>query len=49
MPILRASQELLVLKNLPATAGDKGLIHGLGRAPGGGHGKPLPIPAWKIL
>ena len=41
MPILRASQVLLVIKNLPANAGDMGLIHGLGRAPGGGHGKPL--------
>ena len=33
-----------VVKNLPATAGnlrDKGLIPGLGRSPGGGHGNPL--------
>ena len=33
---------VLVLKNLPATAGDlrnTGSIPGLGRSPGGGHGK----------
>ena len=37
-------QEALVVKNLPANAGDlsdAGLIHGLGRSPGGGHGNPL--------
>ena len=28
-------------KNLPANAGDLGSIPGLGRSPGGGHGKPL--------
>ena len=28
-------------KNLPANAGDKGPIHGLGRSPGGGNGSPL--------
>jgi len=34
----------LVVKNLPATAGDirdLGLISRLGRSPGGGHGNPL--------
>ena len=34
----------LVVKNLPAKAGDvrnAGLIPGLGRSPGGGHGNPL--------
>ena len=34
----------LVVKNLPANAGDirdAGLISGLGRSPGGGHGNPL--------
>ena len=30
-----------VLKNLPANAGDAGLIPGLGRTPGGGNGYPL--------
>ena len=33
-----------VVKNRPANAGDKGdmgLIHGLGRSPGEGNGKPL--------
>ena len=40
----RASQGVLVVKNLPANAGDireVGLIPGLGRSPGGGHGYPL--------
>ena len=35
---------LLVVKNPPAIAGDirdMGLISGLGRFPGGGHGNPL--------
>ena len=35
------SQVVLVVKNLPANAGDTGLIPGLGRSPGGGHGNPL--------
>ena len=30
-----------VVKNPPANAGDMGLIPGLGRSPGGGHGNPL--------
>ena len=30
------------MKNLPANAGDTGSIPGLGRAPGGGNGKPTP-------
>ena len=39
-----ASQVALVVKNLPANAGDMrdaGLIPGLERSPGGGHGNPL--------
>ena len=39
-----ASQLALVVKNLPANAGDirnMGLIPGLGRSPGEGHGNPL--------
>ena len=39
-----ASQEELMVKNLPANAGDVravGLIPMLGRSPGGGHGSPL--------
>ena len=39
-----ASQGALVIKNLPANAGDAGdvgLIPGLGRSPGGRHGNPL--------
>ena len=42
--LYRASQVALVEKNLPANAGDirdMGLIPGLGRSPGGGHGNPL--------
>jgi len=31
----------LVVKNLPANAGDMGSIPGLGRSPGGGHDNPL--------
>ena len=41
---MRASQVALVVKNLPTSAGDirdMGLIPGLGRSPGGGHGNPL--------
>ena len=39
-----ASQVALVVNNLPANAGDArdaGLIHELGRSPGGGNGNPL--------
>ena len=39
-----ASQEAVVVKNLPANAGDirdVGLIAGLGRSSGGGHDKPF--------
>ena len=42
--VYRASQVVLVVKNLPANAGDIGdtsLITGLGRFPGGGHGNSL--------
>ena len=41
---LWASQVVLVVKNLPANAGevrDTGLIPRLGRSLGGGHGNPL--------
>ena len=44
LPLLRASQVALVVKNPPATAGDvrhPGSIPGLGRSPGGGYGNPL--------
>ena len=36
-----------MVKNTPATAGnirDVGLVPGLGRSPGGGHGNPLQYP-----
>ena len=39
-----ASQVVLVVENLPASAGDirdTGSIPGSGRVPGGGHGNPL--------
>ena len=39
-----ASKVVLVVKNLPANAGDvrdKGSIPGSRRSPGGGHGNPL--------
>ena len=39
-----ASQVALVVKNLPANAGnvrDVGSVPALGRSPGGGHGNPL--------
>ena len=36
-----ASQVGLVVKNLPANAGDSGLIPGWGKSPGGGYGNPL--------
>ena len=38
---LGASQVVLVVKNLPANAGDAHLIPGSGRFPGGGHGNTL--------
>ena len=40
-----------MVKNLPANEGDTremGLIPGLGRSPGGGHGNPFSILSWKI-
>ena len=39
-----SSQVVLVVKNPPASTGDLGyvgVISGLGRSPGGGHGNPL--------
>ena len=37
----RASLMVLIVKNTPANAKDTGLVLGLGRSPGGGHGNPL--------
>ena len=37
----RVSQVALVVKNLPANAGDWGSNPGSGRSSGGGHGNPL--------
>ena len=39
--ILKSSQAVLVVKNLPANTGDEGLTPGSRRFPGGGHGNPL--------
>ena len=33
-----------MVKNLPANSGELGLIPGLGRYPGEGHGNPLQYP-----
>ena len=44
MSLAGASQVALGVKKLPASVGsirDSGLISGLGRSPGGGHGSPL--------
>ena len=41
---LRASQVALVVKNIPASAGDTGVpgsVPGWGSSPGGGHGSSL--------
>ena len=38
---IEATQVLLVVKNLPASAGDPGSIPRWGRPPGGGNGNPL--------
>ena len=46
------SQVVLVVKNLPADAGDTGdasSIPGSGRSPGGGHGNPLQYSYLKNL
>ena len=46
-----ASRGALVVKNLPANAGDirdMGSSRGLGRSPQGGYGNPLPGIAWEI-
>ena len=57
----RASQVMLAIKNLPASAGDArdtGSVPASGRSPGGGHGNPLQYScletpmdrgAWRII
>ena len=37
-----------MVKNLPANAGDVGLIPGLGKSPGEGNGTHSSILAWRI-
>ena len=39
--LAQMSQVVLVVKNLPASAGDVGSISELGRSPGEGNGNPL--------
>ena len=49
--MFRASQVVLVVKNLPANAGDvrdAGSIPGLERFPGGGNATHFSILAWRI-
>ena len=49
--IYGASQVVLVVKNLPASAGDirdKGLMPRLGRSSGGGHGNTLQYSCQRI-
>ena len=41
--VKRASQVALVIKNLPANAGDIRDFPGSGRCPGGGNGNPLQL------
>ena len=41
MGTIGVSQMVLVIKNLPANAGDLDSIPGSGRSPGERHGKPL--------
>ena len=38
-----------MVKNLPANAGHASLILGSRRSPGGGHGNPSRILAWRML
>ena len=46
---MRASQVALVVKNLPANAGDMGLIFESSRFPEGGHGNLCScVLAWRI-
>ena len=44
---IRESIHVLMVKNLPANAGDTGLILGSGRSPGGGIGNPLQFSCLK--
>ena len=43
-----AFQVAQVVKNLPANAGDTGLIPGSRRSPGGGNGNPFQCSCWEI-
>ena len=47
---LFATPWTVAYKNLPTSAEDttdEGLIPGLGRSPGGGHGNPFQYPCWE--
>ena len=46
---IRESIHVLMVKNLPANAGDTGSIPRLGRSPGQGNGNPLQHPCLENL
>ena len=46
--VTRCPQLALVVKKLPANAGDSGYVPGWGRSPGGGDGNPSSVLAWRI-
>ena len=46
--VTRASYVAVVVKNPPANAGDLRDFPGSGTSPGGGHGNPSSILAWRI-
>ena len=46
--VTRASHVAVVVKNPPANAGDLRDFPGSGTSPGGGHGNPSSILAWRI-
>ena len=46
-PWTTACQAQLLVMNLPANAGDLGLVPGSGRPPGGGNSNPLQYSCWK--
>ena len=46
--VTRASYVAVVVKNQPANAGDLRDFPGSGTSPGGGHGNPSSILAWRI-
>ena len=47
-PVLLGFPGVSGSKESACSVGDLGLISGLGRSPGGGHGSPLQVLAWRI-